>query len=265
MDIRNLAVNLLLITLTLIGHPALSADYALEKKYVVSLSGKITPGDAERLAAYFMTQRVINTIYLNSPGGDLNEALRIAELVKSGGVRVSVKSGSICASSCFFIFIAGTDRTAATAADDGSYPKKASKKFGYVGIHRPYFAKSDGDRSSAKQQEAMMAQAKSYLASRGVAQHLIDLMMSRPSNDIYWLSERDLEAIGPYDPGDEENLIRRCNYKRIAKIVEENWSDDQVNRLLECESDYWMESYGVKQLLLTEKLSKGWRPWKTKV
>lgn len=264
MATRIVAATLFQIALALICLPAFSAEYSIEEKYVLSLSGTIAPGDAERLAAYFMTQKVITAIHLNSPGGDLKEALRIAELVKNAGVRVSVKGGSICASSCFFIFIAGTDRTAAPAADDGSYPKRASKKFGYVGIHRPYFAKSGGDRSSAKQQEAMMAQAKEYLASRGVAQHLIDLMMSRPSNDIYWLSERDLDAIGPYDPGDEENLIRRCKYKRAEKVVEENWTDDQRSRLSECEVDYWMESYGVKQLLLTKRLSNGWRPWISK-
>lgn len=63
---RTIVVDLLMAAIALTGNAALSAEIEIEKKYLLSLSGKIIAGDAERLAAYFMTQKFINKISLLS-------------------------------------------------------------------------------------------------------------------------------------------------------------------------------------------------------
>ncbi len=109
-----------------------------------------------------------------------------------------------------------------------------------------------------------MRRFRSHLASKQVPQHLVDEMMARPSNDIYWLRDRDLELIGPYSAGDEEALIARCGYKRAGKIVDEEWSEARHNKLTDCGIEYWDEQYFEPQINFVLKLAGGWRPWSTK-
>ena len=70
----------------------------------------------------------------------------------------------------------------------------------------------------------------SYLSNANVPQRLIDLMMSRPSNDIYWMTDDDIEQLGAYSPGLEELLISRCGYSRnlMSDIAKEEKSNDSV-------------------------------------
>jgi len=59
-----------------------------------------------------------------------------------------------------------------------------------------------------------MRQVQNYLESQMVSRRLIDLLMSRPSNDIYWMTDDDFEELGEYRPEVEEFLIKRCGYVR---------------------------------------------------
>lgn len=77
--------------------------------------GEIVEGDAARLARALMrgtpnyhgTQQLL----LNSPGGEVFEALRMAELMKKVGVATVVPDQAMCASACASVlFIAGKYR-----------------------------------------------------------------------------------------------------------------------------------------------------------
>jgi len=224
-------------------HPAWAADIRTEGK-VIYLDGEITKGDAEIFRAKWRDQRTTRVVRINSKGGDLKTALDIASIVKKNHIGVVANHNGYCASSCFFIFMSGYDRTGEPANDDGTLPSRdVANRFGYVGIHRPYFSKS----TSAREQEQMMVKVRQILAEARVPQHLIDTMMARPSNEIYWLSMRDLEMLGEINPGDEEVLIQRCGYKRVMKRVKEKASRDEMQRMVNCSEDYWSEIYDVEQ------------------
>ena len=109
-----------------------------------------------------------------------------------------------------------------------------------------------------------MRQVRVYLASKTVPQHLVDEMMSRPSNDIYWLKDSDKALIGDYNPGDEEALIAKCGYKRFKTMAIENWSEEKEYQVFKCMYDYWYEQYVPLQHKYIAKLSNGWRPWQGK-
>jgi len=95
-----------------------------------------------------------------------------------------------------------------------------------------------------------------------VSQHLIDEVMSRPSNDTYWLNYKDLESIGEYDPGLEEALISACGYVRISKMTAQDWSRERKIKVFTCVTDYWMDNRIPLQEQFAAKLRTGWRPWK---
>jgi hypothetical protein len=240
-------------------------------KNALNIVGQIRPGDAERFAQLASEQVTKNKskvafVFVNSPGGDVAEAIRITDLISGMKPDVYVANGGVCASSCFLIFLAGYQRVASWVNDDGSMPtrEKLDSRFGLVGIHRPYLKTPSADIASVKQQEELMRRFRLHLAERQVPQYLVDEMMARPSNDIYWLRERDLELVGPMGAGDEEALIARCGYKRIAKIADEKWTKERVEKMIACEGDYWFDQYFEAQISFAYKLSRGWRPWTLK-
>ena len=65
-----------------------------------------------------------------------------------------------------------------------------------------------------KQQQQLMSRIRQYLGAENVPQMLVDAMMSRPSTDVYWLTDDDLESLGEYSPAYEELLIAKCGYDR---------------------------------------------------
>lgn len=222
------------------------------------LSGEIRPGDAE-IIALTLEKNTIVALKLNSMGGDVMEAMKIAQLIKGTHLMTSVTPGGFCASSCFFLFLAGESRDAASANDDGTLPQKLHARTGYVGIHRPYLKTPSGEGN----QKDAMQQVKKYLVSEGVSQHLIDEMMSRPSNDIYWLPERDIDNL-EINAGLEEALIAKCGFKRAPKRMSERWAKEQGDRLLECTTGYYREITLPESQQFLAKLRTGWRPWKKK-
>src|ERR1019366_2571432 len=181
----------------------------------LQLSGEIKKGDAEKLAKTLVLSHPFGTfLYLDSPGGDIEEAMRIASLAKALHLATVVASGGSCASACFFIFLAGENHLA-TGKFDRRMPKREA---GYIGLHRPYLKsdpfKKSGSADAETRQHEVMKKTGTYLRDEDVPQRLIDLMMSRPSNDIYWMTQDDIDQLGSFSPGYEELLISRCGYSR---------------------------------------------------
>lgn len=241
----------------------------------LGVSGEIKNGDAEQLAFELSLPFVDKRLILDSPGGDVEEALRIASLVKALHLTTIVKDDSTCASSCFFIFLAG-DQHLAIGILDPDDPSITSKVSGYIGLHRPYIklnpAKRNGSIEAEKRQHDIMQIMGTYLRNQDVPQRLIDLMMSRPSNDIYWLTQNDINQLGEYSPGREELLIARCGYSRDMYSYGISQDRAAVARgelrrkaFVDCSEDAFPDLM-EERLKNIERLRKGWRPWsKSKV
>jgi hypothetical protein len=248
-------------------------------------SGEIQKGDAEKLAKVLMQAHPFGTmLVLDSPGGDVEEALRIALLAKTLHLDTVVESGGTCASACFFIWLAGNNRIA-DGTIDGRMPKRVA---GYLGLHRPYLKSDPAKKSSSTdaitRQHNVMQKTSTYLRNEDVPQRLIDLMMSRPSNDIYWMTQDDRDQLGAFSPGHEELLISRCGYSRnmfdghdiaiglarqrgdrAAEVRENERWNTLVRAFGECQATAFPDLV-EESFKNTERLRKGWRPWlKSKV
>lgn len=88
---------------------------------------------------------------------------------------------------------------------------------GRLGLHRPYLR----DPTGGEEQLHVMREVRARLSRDLIPARLIDLMMSRPSNDVYWLSYEEIEELGLYPPQQEEFFITRCGYDRnyLDKLV----------------------------------------------
>jgi hypothetical protein len=207
--------------------------------------------------------RSVVAFFVKSPGGNIEESLRIASLIEGTSADFRIKRGELCASSCFFMFIAGQSRSAiGFHGEEGQNPSPASraKGFYYVGIHRPYLASKDEVKAaSADKQEALMQAVREYLRKKQVPQYLVDEMMGRASNQVYWLREKDVDLLGDYSPGYEEVLIKECGYNKTARL--ESWSDTRREQFDNCLIDVWNREYRPSQIRYIKRLATGWRPW----
>jgi hypothetical protein len=174
------------------------------------LAGEIVPGDYDRLLEYATRNNVdlhILPITLATPGGDIAEALKIGQLLKSiyATVVVGPKTGP-CASACFILFASAVNRSAIP---------------GLVGIHRPYLSKERFQALSPPQAEKLetgaLLAAEDYLHKLRVPSALVDTMFENASSEIHWLTAEELRALGARPAWYEEFLIARCNLDKDAE------------------------------------------------
>jgi hypothetical protein len=179
----------------------------------VVLEGKIEAGDYDKLrnmygerghSEFSLGLSIVNELSLASPGGDVAEAMKIGRLVRALRLQTVIPSrvgphlavgmhklnnpqeNYMCASACFFVFVAGVNRV----ADVSDEP--------ILGIHRPYLPDSElkvmtGDQaiSSANQIRAMV---ENYLKEMNVPPKYADLMFSIPKDQIRWIKGADYHA-----------------------------------------------------------------------
>src|ERR1700691_3525023 len=217
-----------LVALLLVNVPAFSAElfYMDHDPYTdrfvgpigpLVLSGEIVPGDYAALLAKILADRerflAQNKLILASDGGDVAEAMKIAQLVKSlyTAVIVGPLTGR-CVSACFFIYAAASQRES-----DGER---------LIGINRPYLAASEARSTSTATApaEATMAESgalarvRAFLEDNAVPRYLVDEMFRHASDDAYWLSAEDQKNLGYRSPAYDRYLRDKCAW------------DDQIER-----------------------------------
>jgi len=133
---------------------------------------------------------------LHSKGGNLNEALKIGQIVRENELQVTVSFNKECFSSCVFILAAGVSRT----------------PWGKIGIHRPYFdqLKSGTSVTEIKAiREENIRIMKSYLKKMDISESIIDDMLSIEPDKIKILTEDDLTRyrLNLMDADYEEKMV----------------------------------------------------------
>ena len=184
----------------------------------VHASGPIEEGDAARFAALPR----FDTLELDSPGGLVGEALRMAANMDArGGIRTLIKRGSSCASACAMaLFVSGETRIVYMG--------------GRVGIHS--CAMPDGTQAP-ECNKAMAANATAH----GVPWRVIEGFgnLTKPSS-ILWLGAEDAECWGlmKWTVQDNSNFGLACwqwsmftNDKRKPAEVTANNADDVLCRM----------------------------------
>jgi hypothetical protein len=143
-------------------------------RLTVHASGPIEKGDAAQFAAL----PKFETLELDSPGGLVGEALKMAEIMDArGGIRTVVKSGSSCASACAMaLFVSGQTRIVYMG--------------GRVGIHS--CAMPDGT-PAPECNKAMAANAGGHNVPWGVIESFGN--QTKPSS-MLWLGAEDAECWG---------------------------------------------------------------------
>lgn len=126
----------------------------------------------------------VNTLWLDSSGGLLLEAIKIGDVVAENNMEAIVVFSGHCYSSCVFIYAAAKTRSG----------------IGDVGIHRPFASDISAENLTyaeyLKKYDALTPVLKQYLSKYGVSPSLVDSMNVVPSDDIKILSNDERGSYG---------------------------------------------------------------------
>jgi hypothetical protein len=203
--------------ITCLHKPGLRCSIAL-------LKGKITHGDFQPIYRFLaINNPELGTVYLNSGGGDVDEALKIGRLFRKYLIETTAptrfEDGSsyfplpgepcngfncgLCASACALIWFGGVDRG------------------GSVGLHRPrtddpsfrQLSAADASQRYRQWQQAIFR----YLVEMEVPRSVIELTESIGSDEITWVD--DIDDRLDYPPSIAEWVKASCPQESGAEIV----------------------------------------------
>ncbi len=146
---------------------------------VIQATGPIIPGDMERLhtlVGAMPSTDILGGFVLDSPGGNLDEAVRFANVVHEFGLPIYVLGGAQCSSACFLIFAASPHKFVAPDA--------------LIGVHSASIAGQETPDSMAMT-TAMAREA----ATLGVPAAIIGKMVETNPNRMEWLTPDDLASM----------------------------------------------------------------------
>ena len=176
MPARVLTVALLVTIWSGISHSLAMEIHRSNDGSEIHLSGKVEAGDFEKFEAAAATAK--NAIVsLASPGGLLDEGLRIGARIRERGFSTAVPDGAICASACGYIWLAGASRFV-----EGN---------GRVGFHAVYVA--DEKLSISAPGNALVG---SYMARLGFNDFAIVYATEAGPSEMRWLTPSNASFLG---------------------------------------------------------------------
>ena len=155
-------------------------QFVLERGGRLILTGRVFQGSAEVLANEVRTRgSQVKTVVINSPGGSLEDAMAMGQLIREKGLQTEVPDGGLCASSCPLIFAGGVQRSAS---------QKAA-----IGLHQFYAAPGSSNDAVAaiSSAQATTARISRYLTEMGVDAALWLHAMDTPPQALYYLTTKE--------------------------------------------------------------------------
>ena len=282
----------------LISATASAADIHLDPSLAAGmgavLEGKIEFGDFDKFKKFVFENDKVVEIYLASPGGNLNEALKIGMLTRVLQLSTVVpsktltnqarelavaqhdlrhpKANYMCGSACFFVFVAGINRKS-----DGLGPA-------ILGIHRPSLSDKDKKTLEYDQVAAAADQTRStvakYLTIMDAPVRYAAEMFAVPSGRIRWIRNDEFDAdLKGFIPelrakfnakcATRTDLENRSDQERLGTITGNQSSGGiiggtplkQSQTLLDCERDFEVEmALHARQELVKSWSNQGIRP-----
>ena len=166
----------------------------------ISLEGTITSDTPQKLLAILneemrrISAPVVPYLNIASPGGDVNAAMQIGDLLRK--TTATVVSSGPCQSACVFVAVGGVERNLSG-----------------VGIHRPFFAQTQAKNFSDADQryKKMMSSVRSYLQEMNISDDLLRMMVAVPPGEMQLLSPVEAKRIGinGFDPAWDEYVTAR--------------------------------------------------------
>lgn len=205
--------------------PAMAADIVAHRQGVL-IQGSIQKGDYAKIVQFVRHPdnygRFARSVFLDSPGGDLVESVKIAHLLEKSYAATHVDAGARCYSACFILWMSGVSRNVSQGAT--------------LGVHR-INVKVDGEAvDPASERFASIARrVEYYMASLGTPRTILDKMNATASASMFvisprWLAEQRLLAAVSYRGGFIDAAQTRCGPEPYAAALSAAPMNDEEAR-----------------------------------
>jgi hypothetical protein len=182
--IRIAAALSFLLLLTSVAHAMTFREQwtADNKLLTIHFEGKIVDGDYDRLLAYLARNdrdrlsAAKSVVSLNSPGGAVLEAMKIARVMRDAKQAVAVESRNECISACFMLFAAGTARAVGPGA--------------YIAVHSVSV-----DEVETQFSTSLTVDMARDLLRFGVPVEIIGRLVTTGPKSVYRLTDTDLRSM----------------------------------------------------------------------
>ena len=210
-----LAISLgaLTLSLTFDVEPSRALEKLKVYRGVLVLEGKIVAGDYDNLRNFLGIKsnfdKISGGVFLASPGGDVAEAMKMGRLIRALRLSTDAPSGPqtgiarfgeslihannlknpknnyLCASACFFVYVAGIYRNLNWT--------------GRLGVHRPTQLETKARTPSSDESTKSTAwfiheTVKNYLRDMDVPDKYVGLIFSTPPNDVRWITQNEFDS-----------------------------------------------------------------------
>lgn len=211
--------------------PAMAADIVAHRQGVL-IQGPIQKGDYARILQFVRHPdnygRFARSVYLDSPGGDLVETVKIAHLLEKSYAATHVDPGARCYSACFILWMSGVSRNVAEG--------------GALGVHRIH-VKVDGETMDPGSERfaAIARRVEYYMAGLGTPRTILDKMNATAPASMFvisqrWLAEQRLLAALSYRIGFVDAAQTHCGPEPYAAALREG------QPMSEPEAERWASS-----------------------
>ncbi|MEW4456637.1 hypothetical protein AB1K42_01010 [Roseibium algicola] len=190
---------------------------------VISIDGQIQKGDLDHLKALVERSGFSdclspgycpynNVISLNSPGGNLREALEIGKYIAEQNFITLLPENAVCESACSLVFLAGYTRY-----EGFFFPRRFAHETARLGIHQPYIQLPEGNYSAEQVGQVVQLinrgvnEVTDYFLSTGIGIGFMRNMYGTKPGSMYHLSLAEMAAEGIFvvgRPQDLSNLSR---------------------------------------------------------
>jgi hypothetical protein len=205
------AFTVILLVLLVSGASSLAANiysYGNGDQAYIAVDGEIVRGDLTKLRSiYGRAQRGKSTgliVDLDSPGGDLSEAMAIGRWIRQTKGWTGIRSQASCASACVYIFAAGVSKNPS----------------GSLLIHRPYLMSHPAGNIDTALKNALAA-SRAYFAEMNVPEGLADVMFSIAPNKGRPLTPVEIEQyrlMGNDMAHEEERVLDKIKRLGITRL-----------------------------------------------
>lgn len=152
-----------------------------DDKTVLSIDGEIGIALSDQVSALLQQYPEIETLTLNSIGGDLDEAIRLTDILAKYQAEqhpITTYVNDYCASACTIIFMSGDRRVTSNNAQ--------------LGFHQ--FTTYVASNYDAIQMGRLQQKIKDYFAQRGVKASFLDVMFDAAPDDMWHPDSSELLA-----------------------------------------------------------------------
>lgn len=165
----------------------------------VAIDGEIRAGDYDRFKEFLLDSdnlwSALTAVHLSSPGGNVVEALKFANLFERAYFKTRVFEK--CYSSCFIMFAGGVDRSL--------------EGLGELGVHRISTRELELDIQRAKSQiSPLAADVSVYLIAQGMPRTVVDKMSETPASQLFRIDHFTWVGSMHYSPVFIDTVDKAC-------------------------------------------------------